>query len=194
MGDPRRVRPHEVEILVSRELRKAGLELTSLRRDAGALPDGDEYSLELYGTIVHEGTPAGLVVQFRNHSAPVTREDIAALASMSGEPRAADAPKRLIPEGPAATKAGPTLRVMVSTSGYSVDAAREASASGIRLLAIADGPAAFRRSQWSMGQQTPAWVPEYMAEEVDLGPDGMVRHRLLVSGQAKASPRRTSGP
>ena len=193
MGDPRRVRPHEVEILVARELRKAGLEVTSLRRGAGTLPDGDEYSLELYGTIVREGTPAGLVVQFRNHAAPVTRDDITALASMSGETRAADAPKRLIAEGPAETNADPALRVMVATSGDAVVAAREASASGIRLLAIADGPAAFRRSQWSMGQQTPAWVPEYMAEEVDLGPDGAVRHRLLVSGQVTASPRRTSG-
>jgi len=62
---------------------------------------------------------------------------------------------------------------------------REAASSGIVLFAITDGPAAFRRSQWAVGAQPPAWVPEYMAELVDLAPDGAVRYQMLVSGTSK---------
>jgi len=63
---------------------------------------------------------------------------------------------------------------------YSEAGALLLAALGVLLLAVADGPAAFRRSQWSMGHTTPAWVPEYMTEVVSLGPDGAERRELLI--------------
>ena len=83
----------------------------------------------------------------------------------------------------------PQLAIMFSMSGYERDAVREAQSLGIALLAIADGPAAFRRSQWAVGAQPPAWVPEYMAEVVDLDPTGAVRYQMLVSGTVKLFPQ-----
>lgn len=201
MADPRQVRPDEVEVLVARELRKAGLELSTLRVHARRpLADGAsaassaassaEYSTELAGVSAHEGRRRAVLVEFRNQSAPVAVASVQALSERAAAPPPPDGPVRLMP-GPGASPVGqtedppkPRLGVMFSTSSYEPAAVREAMTLGIALLAVADGPAAFRRSQWAMGQQTPAWVPEYMAELVDLAPDGSVRRRLLVSGKS----------
>ena len=52
MGDPRRVRPDELEILVARELRKAGVMLSSLvmTRNVESSKDAGEYSID-FGAI-----------------------------------------------------------------------------------------------------------------------------------------------
>ena len=57
MGDPKRVRPDELEILVARELRKAGVTLSRLamlRRNTLASPNTDEYSVDL-GAVIGDG-------------------------------------------------------------------------------------------------------------------------------------------
>jgi hypothetical protein len=53
------------------------------------------------------------------------------------------------------------------------------------LLAVADGKSAFARSPWGMAGDPPAWVPEYMAELVDLDVMAQPRHELLASGGSK---------
>lgn len=184
-------------MLVARELRKAGLELSTLRVHArrplaggGAAASSAEFSAELGGVSAHEGRRRDVLIEFRNQSAPVAVASVQALAERAAGPPPPDGPVRLMP-GPGASPVGqiqdppqPRLGVMFSTSSYEPAAVREASTLGIALLAVADGPAAFRRSQWAMGQQAPAWVPEYMAELVDLAPDGSVRRQLLVSGKS----------
>jgi hypothetical protein len=80
--------------------------------------------------------------------------------------------------------AGARHALLFSTSGYAPDAVRRARERGIPLLAVADGRAAFARSQWGMGQQAPAWVPEHMAEVVTLdATTGEIRRELIVAGQ-----------
>jgi hypothetical protein len=191
MGDPRHVRPDEVEILVARELRKAGVELSRLRvvaRRPGVPPDdGSTYVIELDGVTPAAEAPRAVLVEFRNQATAVDVTGVRALLERNPMPPDADAPKRLqprpAPPPPAASvsdAAAPPLRVMFSTSGFEAAAAREALSLGVRLLRVADGPAAFRRSQWAVGEQPPAWVPEYMAEAVDLGPGGEVRYQLLT--------------
>jgi hypothetical protein len=197
MGDPRHVRPDELEILVARELRKAGVTLSRLAilPRKTALPMGaGEYSVE-FGAVIGDGDARReTLIECRNEIAPV---GITAVQSLDARRRARpvdDAPARLLdPPGVTPMLQAPDvelrLAIMFSMSGYEREAVREAKSLGIALLAIADGPAAFRRSQWAVGAQPPAWVPEYMAELVDLDPAGAVRHQMLVSGTVKLFPQ-----
>lgn len=173
MGDPRHVRSDEVEILVARELRKAGVELSApkvLSRRALSPRDQSEYVVELSTVVTDRGVARDAFIECRNQSRPVGVGAVDALQA------------RLLTPGDA--RPAPPLGIMFSTSGYEPDAVRAAKAAGIALLCISDGRAAFLRSQWAMGGQPPAWVPEYMAEVVDLDPAGSVRHQLLVSGRS----------
>jgi len=198
MGDPRRVRPDELEILVARELRKAGVTLSKLAiltRNTLSSKDAGEYSVG-FGAVIGDGDALReVLIECRNETAPTSATAVQALASRRRARPAGDGPARLLGP-PSATPTGeaphaePRLAIMFSTSGYEPEAVREARSLGIVLLAIADGPAAFRRSQWAVGAHPPAWVPEYMAELVDLDPAGAVRHQMLVSGKTKLVPPR----
>jgi len=173
MGDPRHVRPDELEILVARELRKAGVELSPprvLSRHALSPKDAGEYVVELGTLITDRGVAREALIECRNESRAVGVDVVQALQA------------RLLARTDANRET--PLGLMFATSGYEADAVRAAKAAGIALLAISDGRAAFLRSQWAMGSQPPAWVPEYMAEVVDLDPAGSVRHQLLVTGKS----------
>ena len=198
MGDPRRVRPDELEILVARELRKAGVRLSRLAvltRNVLSSKDAGEYSVE-FGAVIGDGDVLReALIECRNEIAPIGVTAVQALDARRRARPAGDGPARLL-DPPSVTppieapNAEPRLAIMVSMSGYESEAVREAKSLGIALLAIADGPAAFRRSQWAVGAQPPAWVPEYMAELVDLDPAGAVRYQMLVSGKSKLIPPR----
>jgi hypothetical protein len=190
MGDPKRVRPDELEILVARELRKAGVTLSRLAvltRNALSSKDPGEYSVDLGAAIGDGDAVREALIECRNEAAPTGATAVQALDVRRRARPARDGPVRLLapPTAPSTAEAPPTeprLAIMFSMSGYEPQAVRDAGSLGIILLAIADGPAAFRRSQWAVGAQPPAWVPEYMAELVDLDPAGAVRYRMLVSG------------
>jgi len=187
MGNPRDVRPDEVEIVVARELRKAGVALSRVRvvtRRALAKDDADAYAIDLAGTTSEDTAGRDVLVEFRNEAVDVDLAAIAALRARTAAAQPVDGPRRLQAVEPPALPAGEPLRVMVSTTGFDAAAVREAKSLGIMLLRIADGREAFLRSQWAMGGQPPAWVPEYMAEMVDLGPTGDVRYQL-ITGAAK---------
>ena len=198
MGDPKRVRPDELEILVARELRKGGVTLSRLAilsQNALSSKDPGEYSVEL-GAVIGDGNALReTLIECRNENTPVGATAVQALDARRRARPTGDGPARLL--GPTsatptvdAPHAEPRLAIMFSMSGYEPDAVRQAGSLGIVLLAIADGPAAFRRSQWAVGAQPPAWVPEYMAELVDLDPAGVVRHQMLVSGKSALIPPR----
>lgn len=179
MGNPRHVRPDELEILVARELRKAGVELAApkvLARRALSPEDPSEYVVELTTVTSDSGTARETLIECRNESRAVSTDAIRAFEA------------KLLARTPSEGSA--PLGIMFSTSGYEADAVRVASAAGIALLAISDGRAAFLRSQWAMGSQPPAWVPEYMAELVDLDASAAVRYQLLVTGKSKLNPGR----
>jgi restriction system protein len=166
MGDPRRLRPDEVEIFVTRELRKAGLELSKLKvraREQLSKEKDDEYSMELSGLLRVGGADCNLLVECRSERSPVRLEAVQALSA------------RL-------TAARAQYGIMFSTSGYELGAVRDAKTHGIPVLTVADGKSAFARSPWGTAGQPPAWVPEYMAEVVDVDVTAQLRHRLVVSG------------
>jgi Restriction endonuclease len=169
MGDPRRLRPDEVEILVARELRKAGMELSKLKvraRTPLSKAHDDEYAMQLSGLVQVGGADHPVLIECRSERQPVRADAVRALSAKVAEQKA---------------KHG----IMFSTSGYEPDAVREARAHGVPLLSVTDGKEAFARSQWGMAGQPPAWVPEYMAEVVDLDVTGQLRHHLIISGESR---------
>ena len=168
MGDPRSLLPHEVEIFVVRELRKAGLEPSAIKvRDRSRTPgEGDAYRVEM-GCSLHIGdADRQILIECRNEPVPVGSAAVDALHAKLPVAKAHHA-------------------MMFSTTGFEPSAIRTARTLGIPLLGVADGKLAFARSAWGMAGDPPAWVPEYMAEFVDLDVAGHPRHELLAAGGSK---------
>lgn len=165
MGDPRKLRPHEVEIFATRELRKSGVELLVLKTH-GRTPlsdSGDEFTVELRGNLRVDGADRPILVEYRNAAEPLGVPVVEALRA------------RL----PATRASG----ILFSTSGFAPDAIRAAREAGIAALRVADGKVAFARGSGGLAGQPPAWVPEYMAEVVDLDAAGALREKLIVAGR-----------
>ena len=168
MGDPRSLLPHEVEIFVVRELRKAGLEPSAVKmRDRTDIPGtSDGYVVNLGCSLRVGDADRPVLIECRNERAPVS---VAGVEALEGKVH----------------KAKTQHAIMFSTSGFEADAVRAARTLGMPLLAVADGKSAFSRSPWGMAGDPPAWVPEYMAELVTLDVAGHPRHELLVPGGSK---------
>jgi hypothetical protein len=168
LGDPRSLLPHEVEIFVVRELRKAGLDPAGMKvRDRTRGSGGpDDYAVELLCSLRIADSDRRILIECRNEPAPIARTLIEALHDKLADAKAQHA-------------------MMFSTSGFDTDAARTARTLGVPLLAVADGKTAFARSPWGMAGDPPAWVPEYMAELVELDVTGQLRRTLLASGGSK---------
>jgi hypothetical protein len=183
LGDPRSLLPHEVEIFVVRELRKAGLEPSAVKVREKTRPsnDSDDYLVELSCSMRIGDSDRQVLIECRNERKPLGVTAVEALHAKLRDAKAEHA-------------------MMFSTTGFEIDAIRAARALGMPLLAVADGKSAFARSPWGMAGDPPAWVPEYMAELVDVDSIGKPRHELLASGGAKRildcfamAPARTSG-
>lgn len=167
MGDPRSLLPHEVEIFVVRELRKAGLEPSAVKvRERTSSKSGADYVVELSCVLRIGDADDAVLVACRNEPAPVTAAIIDVLHT-------------------SLPKLGMKHGMVFSTSGFEPNAIRTARTLGIPVLAVADGKTAFARSPWGMAGDPPAWVPEYMAELIDIGVTGNPRHELLAAGGAK---------
>lgn len=159
MGDPRGIRSDEVEIVVARELRKAGLPLTSLRvlsRYAPTVDDGGSFTIELAG--VTPGAAAGaanrdVVVEFQNDTDIVTVDAVRALRTRVPAATTTDGPKRLRPvdASPEMVTGVSPIRVMLSTTGFALAAAQAATSLGIALLRIV-------RYQLIMGPTKHLWA------------------------------------
>jgi hypothetical protein len=168
MGDPRSLLPHEVEIFVTRELRKAGLAPSAMKVRDRELVAGriDHYTVELGCSLRVGDDDRYVLIDCRNHPDPAGTPAIDALHTKVQRAKAHHA-------------------MMFSTTGFDVPAVRTAEALGMPLLAVADGKTAFARSSWGMAGDPPAWVPEYMAELVGLDASGQPRMELLAAGGSK---------
>jgi hypothetical protein len=159
--------PHEVEIFVVRELRKAGLEPTAVKvRERTHAEKSDDYVVQLGCSLRIGDVDRDVLIECRNERAPITNNTVETLHARLPKAKAQHA-------------------MLFSTSGFEPQAIRAGRTLGIPLLAVADGKSAFARSPWGMAGDPPAWVPEYMAELVDLDVAGQPRHDLLASGGSK---------
>jgi hypothetical protein len=164
MGDPRSLLPHEVEIFVLRELRKAGLEPTAVRiRERTHANKSDDYAVQLGCSLRIGDADREVLIECRNERTPIPEKAVETLHAKLPEAKAQCA-------------------MLFSTSGFEPQAIRTGKTLGIPLLAVTDGKLAFARSPWGMAGDPPAWVPEYMAELVDLDVTGQPRHDLLAAG------------
>jgi hypothetical protein len=168
LGDPRSLLPHEVEIFVVRELRKAGLEPTAVKVRERTEPKGGDgdYVVELGCTLRMGDADRHILIQCRNERMPASSAVVEALHARLGEAKSQHA-------------------AMFSTAGFQPDAVRSARTFGIPLFTVADGKTAFARSPWGMAGDPPAWVPEYMSELVDLDVAGQLRPELVTAGVGK---------
>ena len=168
MGNPRSLLPHEVEIFVTRELRKVGLAPSAMKVRDRVMTAGktDDFMVEL-GCSLHLGdSDRYVLIECHNRPTPVSTTAVEALRAKVQQAKA-------------------HYDMMFSTSGFDKEALRAASALGMPLLNVADGKTAFARSPWGMAGDPPAWVPEYMAEFIRLDATGQPRTELLAAGGSK---------
>jgi Restriction endonuclease len=168
LGDPRSLRPHEVEIFVVRELRKAGLDPSAMkvRERTPASGGSDDYAVELGCSLRIGDVDRQVLIECRNERAPLSATAVETFHAKLRDAKAQHA-------------------MMISTTGFEPEAIQTARSLGMPLLVVADGKSAFARSPWGMAGDPPAWVPEYMAELVDLDVTGQPRRVLLASGGSK---------
>jgi hypothetical protein len=157
----------DLEILVSRELRKAGLALSAMHvRRRTPLPEAEgRWTVLLEGRLRIGDGEASLLVECHDRVAPIDAERVRRFVE---EARAAEAGRAMI----------------VSTSGFVPTAVAAGGELGVALLAVADGVTAWRSSPWGSGRP-PAWFPEYVALLVT-SEAGLVRTEPLASDRPDA--------
>ena len=169
MADAGTLTQEQLEILVARELRKAGLDLRAFRvqrRDALPATEG-RFRMTISALL---GGPDGdrrVLIECHNRLHAVSLPLVEALA------------KAL-----AATR--DVCGIMVSTSSFERDAIGAARPAGIALLRVADGRAAYESTGWGVRSQPPSWLPELVAQVVGLGPSGEPSYESIAPGNPRA--------
>lgn len=149
MSDPRTISPDSLEILVARELRKAGIEPVALRRRPvqQARPADDGFAYDLVGRLAAYGHRWSVLIECRNSSAPVRPEDIADLRQRADATPAASA-------------------IMCAVADIETSALLRARDEAIPVLRVVDARTALLAAGMIEGGQLPAWVPEFTVQVV----------------------------
>jgi Restriction endonuclease len=158
--------PEHFEILVMRELRKVGLEISELRiHRRTMLPEPDEgYLLEVKGVVRGAGWERRVLIACRRQQRPIVAAEVELLKDHVKE---ADA------EG----------GLLFGAADFDPDALRTAEDAALALLRVTDGRTAFDTSGWGTPGHYPAWLPAYCAQSVTRDPLGQPRYELLESGK-----------
>jgi len=161
------VTPNYFEILVVRELRKAGLEVTEPRvHRRTELPEPERgFLLELLVWLRRNEWQKRGLIACRRQLGAVGAEAIAALAPHLAEAHA-------------------DVGLLFATAGFAPEAVAAGDERGIALLQLVDARGAFDTGGWGTPGHYPPWLPAYQVQLVDRGPGGQVRARLLEAGQA----------
>jgi len=161
------VTPEYFQILVLRELRKAGFDLGQPRvQRRSELPEPERgFVLELVIPLGGGGaTRRALIVCL--HQLGVVAPDVIASATA----RLADASADVV--------------IVFATSEFAPETLTAAQESGVALLRIVDGRSAFDMSGWSTRGSYPAWLPAYLPQLIDRDIAGQPRAQLLEAGRA----------
>jgi hypothetical protein len=158
--------PEYFEILVMRELRKIGLDVSELRTHRRTtLPEPDRgYLLELKGIVRGAAWQRCVLIACRRQQRPIVAAEVELLRDHVKE---ADA------EG----------GLLFGATDFDPDALMAAQDNGLALLRVTDGRTAFDTSGWGAQGHYPAWLPAYCAQSVMRDPLGQLRYQLLESGQ-----------
>lgn len=175
MADLPTVTPDYFEILVVRELRKVGFDVTDVRiHRRSELPEPEPrggFVLELLALLNRPSWQKRVLIACRRQQAPIPREVVESLRARLSEAHA-------------------EVALMFTTAQFAPEALAGRRETGIGLLRVVDGRSAFDASGWGTGEgrspdgHYPAWLPAYLAQVVDRDDSGQVRARLLEAGRA----------
>jgi hypothetical protein len=161
MADSAALTPDGLEILLARDLRKAGLDVGRVRRERLQRADDDsgDYRVEL--TVELRGPrPARLVAEGNRSTQPL---DAAAVDRVAA---------RITEREPAG--------LLLATSGFEPGALSAAADTWpVALLRVSDARAAYDSSGWGPPGQYPIWLPEHLLELANRGPTGAPAYRML---------------
>lgn len=165
------------EILVVRELRKVGLEVSELRihRRATLAEPERGYLLELKGVVSRPPWQRRVLIACRRQDVPIGRASVESLESHLAE-------------------AGVEAGLLFATATFEPDALQAAEQAPLALLRVTDGRTAFDTSGWGAPGHYPAWLPAYCAQAVVRDVVGQPRYQLLESGQGDALVRQLETP
>ncbi|HVH67063.1 MAG TPA: restriction endonuclease [Gemmatimonadales bacterium] len=164
MSEPPELSREFFEILAVRELRKAGLEVGSLRVHRQAmLPEPERGYLLEFAAIVTRGTwRSKALIACRHQDGPIGGPAIEAFTHHLEE-------------------AGALAGILFGAPDFEPEALRTAASTGIALLRVTDGRTAFDTSGWGTPGHYPAWLPAYCAQLLGRDPVGQPRYELLES-------------
>jgi len=160
--------PEHFEILVVRELRKVGLEVSELRihRSVTLTEPQQGYLLELRGAVSRAAWRRRVLIACRRQDASIGRLEVESLRDHLKE-------------------ADVEVGILFATTTFAPDALKAAHGSPA-LLRVTDGRTAFDTSGWGAPGHYPAWLPAYCAQTVGLDLLGQPSYTLLQSGQGDA--------
>jgi hypothetical protein len=161
--------PERFEILVVRELRKVGLEVSELHiHRRTTLPEPEQgFLLELAGAVSRPPWRRRVLIACRRQNAPIGRVLVESLRDHLKE-------------------AGAEAGILFATTTFDRDALQAAQDGAVALLRVTDGRTAFDTSGWGTPGHYPAWLPAYCAQAVSRDPMGQPLYRLLEGGHGDA--------
>lgn len=161
MSDPRTLSAAACEILVERELRKAGIEPVGLRRTTrpGPAADATDFAFDLHGRLEAYDRRWSVLIACCNRPDAVSAADIDALHTRAREKRAASA-------------------LLFSTSAFPIETVRRAHELRIALFRVVDAQSALLMWRMILPGALPAWVPELTVELVALENDAATAQPL----------------
>lgn len=167
MAELPNVTPEYFQILVVRELRKAGFDVGDVRVSRRSeLPEPQPgFVLELTAPVGHAAWHKRALIACRRQDEAVGRDVVDALKDRLGAARA-------------------DVGILFATAGFNDDAVAAAQQIGVALLRVIDGRKAYDAGGYGTPGHYPAWLPAHTVEVVDQDPGGQIRARLLEAGGA----------
>ena len=146
MSDVGSITAEAFEILVVRELRKAGIEPVQVRRQPLHSSEPG-FAFDLVARLECYGHRWRALIECSNHPRPVSAEDVSALRDRADEAHLVSA-------------------LLCTTAAYAPEAVARGDLLRVALLRVVDAHHASTNAGWLQPGQLPAWAPEFKLELV----------------------------
>lgn len=169
MGELPKVTPEYFQILVVRELRKAGFEVGEVRvHRRSELPEPRRgFIVELTSLLAYAAWHKRALVACRHQDDRVGRDVVDELKSRLEAVRA-------------------EVGIVFTTADFHDEATAAAQQAGVALLRVIDGRKAYDGGRYGTPGHYPAWLPAHTVEVVDRDAGGQIRGRVLEAGVGAA--------